>query len=309
MRKVLKWIGIVLGGLIGLIVLALVGVLIYGQVSFHKKVNRPVYPITADTSPEGVARGEYIVRDLVGCQGCHGPRVEEGQQPDRNAALSGHTEEIVFGPIEAGFNTPNLTPDAETGLGSWTDAEIAQAIREGIDKDGTVLAIMPSVELHNLSDGDVAAMIGYMRSMEPVHNEVPPVTVNTLGKAVLALGLFGPPNPAPQVTAAVPQPAAGTVEMGKYLSIACTRCHGETMAGGPVDGAAEGDPLAANLTPGGELAGWSQEDFINTIRTGVNPAGRQLDKSMPWRELARWHDEDLSAVFKYLKSLPAAQSK
>jgi len=105
MRKVLKWIGIVLGGLIGLIVLALVGVLIYGQVSFHKKVNRPVYPITADTSPEGVARGEYIVRDLVGCQGCHGPRVEEGQQPDRNAALSGHTEEIVFGPIEAGFNT------------------------------------------------------------------------------------------------------------------------------------------------------------------------------------------------------------
>ena len=62
-------------------------------------------------------------------------------------------------------------------------------------------------------------------------------------------------------------------------------------------------------TIGGELAGWTEEDFINTIRTGVNPAGRQLDDSMPWQELARWHDEDLSAVFKYLKSLPAAQPK
>ena len=308
MKKIFKWVGIVLGVVVGLAVIAIVGLLIYGQMSFHAKVNRPLYEIKADTSPAGLARGEYLVRDLIACQGCHGPRVAEGELADRDAPLSGHTEDIVFGPIEAGFNTPNLTPDAETGLGSWTDAEIARAIREGVDKEGTVLAIMPSPEFRNLSDADVAAIIGYLRSMAPVYNEVPPVTVNAVGKAVLALGVFGPPNPAPQVSAPVPHPAS-PVEIGKYLAFACARCHGETMAGGPVPGAAEGDPPAANLTPGGELAGWSEEDFINTIRTGVNPAGRQLDDSMPWQELARWHDEDLSAVFKYLKSLPAAQSK
>ncbi|MBI4771186.1 MAG: c-type cytochrome [Chloroflexi bacterium] len=261
MKKVLKWIGIVLGGLIGLLVIAFIGLAIYGSAKFHANVDRPVYEISADTSPEGLARGEYLVRDLVACQGCHGPEVEEGQEVERNAPLAGHAEDIVFGPIKAGFNTANLTPDPETGLGSWTDAEIARAIREGIDRDGVVLAIMPSGEFRSLSDADVSAIVGYLRSMEPVRNEIPPVTVNLVGKIALAIGLFGPPNPRPAVT------------------------------------------------PGGELVGWSEADFINTLRTGVNPAGRQLDDTMPWKDFARWHDEDFTAVFKYLQSLPAVSSK
>src|SRR3972149_7033640 len=144
LRKILKWVVIVLGGLIGLIVLALVVVLAYGQMRFHKKVERPVYAITADTSPEGVARGEYLVRDVIGCVGCHGPLVAEGEGPDPNGPPAGPSEPATFCPPSGNFAPPNLTPDKETGLGSWKDGEIARAIREGLDKDGVVLSIMPA---------------------------------------------------------------------------------------------------------------------------------------------------------------------
>ncbi len=311
MKKVLKWIGIVLAGLVGLIVVVAIGLGIYGQVNFHKKVNRPVYAITADTNAEGVARGKYLVREVIGCVGCHGPLVAQGQDADPDAPLAGHSEPVTFGPLSGNFAPPNLTPDKDTGLGNWTDAEIARAIREGLDKDGVALSIMPAAEFHSLSDADVAAIVGYLRSLAPVRNEVPDVTFNLPGKAMFALGLLTPLNPTPPIIAPVPAPAPGTAEAGKYLvSITgCVRCHGENLAGGPYQFQAEGSPPAANLTPAGELAGWSEVDFLTAIRTGATPSGHTLDKSMPWKDYARLADEDLSAIYQYLKTLPAAESK
>ncbi len=311
MRKVLKWIGIVLGGLIGLIVLALVVVLAYGQMSFHKKVNRPVYPIAADTSPKGVARGEYLVRDVIGCVGCHGPLVAQGQTPDPDAPLAGHSEPVTFGPLSGNFAPRNLTPDKETGLGDWTDAEIARAIREGLDKDGTVLAIMPSAGFHSLSDADVAAIVGYLRSLAPVHNEVPEVTFNLPGKAMFSLGIFEPPNPTAPIKDPVSAPAPGSTEYGKYLIglTGCVRCHGENLAGGPIPFAPPDTPPAANLTPAGELVGWSEADFVTALTTGQTPSGRTLDEAMPWKKYGRMKEEDLKAVFAYLKTLAKAESK
>ena len=311
LRKILKWVGIVLGGLIGLIVLALVVVLAYGQMSFHKKVDRPVYAITADTSPEGVARGEYLVRDVIGCVGCHGPLVAEGQAPDPNAPLAGHSEPVTFGPLSGNFAPPNLTPDKETGLGNWTDGEIARAIREGLDKDGVVLSIMPAYEFHTLSDADVAAIVGYLRSLAPLRNEVPAVTFNLPGKAMFALGILTPPNPTAPITDPVPAPAPGTAEAGKYIVsiIGCVFCHGENLAGGPYQFQEAGTPPAANLTPAGELVGWSEADFVTALTTGQKPDGRTLDETMPWKEYGRMKEEDLKAIFAYLKTLPAAESK
>lgn len=161
MRKVFKWIGIVVAGLLGLLVVILIGLAIYGNSQFHKVVDRPVVEIVADTSPEGLARGEYLARDANGCQGCHGPAVEEGEEADRDAPLSGQAEEMSMGPISALFASSNLTPDEATGLGSGTDGEIARAIREGLDKDGVTQAIMPSALFHDMSDADVAAVVGY----------------------------------------------------------------------------------------------------------------------------------------------------
>lgn len=306
MRKLWKWIGIIVGSLLGLLVVLLIGLAIYANTQFHKVVDRSVYEIVADTSPEGLARGEYLVRDAIGCQGCHGPVVAEGEEADRDAPLVGQAEEVSMGPISALFAASNLTPDEATGLGSWTDGEIARAIREGIDRDGVALAIMPSTLFRNMSDADVAAIVGYLRSLEPVHNEIPPVEANLVGKLVLSLGLIEPANPAEEITEPIAAAEPGTAEYGGYMVsiIGCMRCHGETLAGGPLPFAEEGAPLAANLTPAGDLASWTVDEFVLAVQTGVAPDG-QLHSSMPRFE--RLQVEDLQAIFLYLQSLPASQ--
>jgi mono/diheme cytochrome c family protein len=306
MKRVLKWIGIVVGVLVGLLVLVSVGLAIFANSQFHKVVERPVYEITADTSPEGIARGEYLIRDVVGCQGCHGPAVPEGEEADRDAPLIGHEEVSLVPP----FASPNLTPDEATGLGSWTDAEIARAIREGLDKDGVSLAMMPSNFYHTMSDADVAAMVGYLRSLEPVSQAIPTVEANLVAKILLTAGLFGAPNPTDPITEPVVAPESGTAAYGGYLLdtfIGCFRCHGENLAGGPIPFAEAGAPLAANLTPAGELDGWTTDQFITAMRQGTTPSGRELHEAMPRFE--RVNDADLQAVFLYLQSLSAVQSK
>lgn len=301
MKKILKWIGIVLGSLLGLLLLAFIGLTIYAQVSFKRTyANRPLYPIEAHTGPEGIARGEYLMEGIMNCtEACH----SEG-----SAILTGYSESIHEGPISLVFSPPNLTPDAETGLGNWSDAEIARAIREGVDKDGVGLVIMPSHNYHALSDEDLAAVVGYLRALEPVRNEVPPVSGNFVAKIMLALGMFGPspvgePISAPQVS---PQP--GSVEYGAYLVKlgGCSDCHGQDLAGGPMPMAGPGDAIPANLTPAGELANWTAGDFIAAVYGGFGEGGRQLSEDMP---RYRMDEADLRAIFAFLQTIPAVQSK
>ena len=308
MKKVLKWIGIVIGGLLGLLVVVIVGLAIYANINFRRVVERPIYEITADSSPEGIAHGEYLVRDVIGCQGCHGAIESEDEEPERDAPLIGNAIEVSEGPMQALFAPSNLTPDVETGLGAWSDAEIARAIREGIDKNNESLVIMPSYAFHNLSDADVAAIVGYLRSLEPVSNPIPDVELNLVGKIAFTTGFVGPASPTEPITEAVMTPEKGTVEYGDYFVNSlglCTICHGENLAGGEVPFAEPDTPRALNLTPAGELQGWTEADFITAVRTGVTPTGRELHEAMP--RLEKVTDEDLQAVFLYLQSIPAAQ--
>lgn len=316
MKTVLKWVLRVLGGLVVLAVVAIGIVLILGQLSWKRSIpDRPLYEIEADTSPEGVAHGEYLVRHVIGCGGCHGEGAAADDSPEAiiehvlNAPLTGSFLEVQDGPISFVFAPPNLTPDDETGLGTWTDAEIARAIREGLGKDGVALVIMPSSEFHGMSDEDVADIVGYLRSLEPVRNDIPPVDGNAPAKGLIALGAFGPRPLGEPITEPVLAPQAGTVEYGEYLMsfASCTLCHGESLSGS-TEPQVEGQPNAANLTPGGELAGWTEEDFLTTLRTGVNPAGRELDGvAMPWEIFKDMTDEDLGSIFMYLQTLPALE--
>ena len=304
MRKAFKWLGIILGGLVGLLILGIAGLLIYGQVTFKPTYDdRPLYPITADTSPEGVARGEYLLNSVMSCaEACHSP---EGRP------FVGTYEEIAMGPVRAVFAPPNLTPDEGTGLGSWTDAQIARAIREGVDKDGVQLAVMPSRFYTILSDSDTAATVGYLRTLEPVHNEIPPFSLNAFGKALFAAGMFGPRVQIKPITSVQNAPEPGSVEYGGYLVSlgGCRECHGEELAGGQLPFAEEGSPPVPNLTPAGELVGWSEAEFTAAMRTGKTPSGKQLDsEAMPWKSYAGMTDEDLSAIFRYLQSVQPVEA-
>jgi len=299
MKKIFKWIGIVFGAIIGILIIVIAGLVIYSNIKFKPSYSdRPLYQINADTSPENIARGRYLMEDAMLCtEACHS---EFGME------LAGGADEISEGPVRFVFAVPNLTPDQETGLGSWSDAEIARAIREGIDKDGVGLIGMPSYSYHALSDTDVSAVVSYLRNIEPIKNEIPPIEGNAIAKIMLALGLFGPDPVGEPIISEQVNPKQGSIENGKYMVAIgeCMGCHKQDLAGGPLPMAAPDDTPAANLTPGGELAFWSATDFIKAVKTGMHPGGRILDAGMP---RYRMTDEDLMDIFSYLQTLPASR--
>ncbi len=97
-----------------------------------------------------------------------------------------------------------------------------------------------------------------------------------------------------------PEPGV-TIEYGKYLATSCRFCHGETLGGGkPPDPNA---PAAPNIGAGSVTATWSEADFLRTIRTGTTPYGRHLTDAMPWKTFARLTDDELRAIWMYVRSV------
>ncbi len=259
-----------------------------------------------------VARGEYIVRNVAGCGSCH----NVGHSID--GVLSGGAE---FKDWRLGtIRSANLTPDPATGLGTWSDAEIVRAIRTGERKDGRLLApVMPYVWFHELSDVDAFAVARYLKSLPSVVREVKqsPGIVFKLGRAT-----FLGPEPSATETA----PARGpTVAYGEYLAqhvAMCGECH--TPRSG-LQGAADRSRLFAgeknppkdfpanpsNLTPdsGTGLGRWSEADFLVALRTGVTPRGDSINPFMPWRSIRRMTDDDLRAIYRYLRTVPPIRNE
>ena len=121
-----------------------------------------------------VQRGAYLVR-IMGCGDCHTPGYFLGM-PDETRALGG-SDVGFFIPGLGYFYGANLTPDPETGLGNWSDADIVTAIRTGTRPDGRILApSMPWAGYANLTDEDANAIAAYLRSLAPISNQAPPPT-------------------------------------------------------------------------------------------------------------------------------------
>lgn len=295
-RKILKWIGIALGGLIGLLVLAFVVLYIIGSVKWNKlhgTYEVPMETISIPMDQASIARGEHIATIRM-CRHCH---IDD---------LSGQSVSV---PGLVTLSIPNLT-SGSGGVGATNTVEDwVRAIRHGVGHDGRGLALMPSSVFYYLSDEDLGALIVYLKSLPPVDNELPKTDLGPLGRVMLTLGQL-PPEIVPSVTVIDhdgPRPIAPapgvTVEYGKYLATTCTLCHGENLNGQTIR---EGGNVyvALNLTRGGEMIGWSEEQFIATMRTGVTPGGKQLIDFMPWKYFGQMTDDELKAVWLYLQSLP-----
>jgi cytochrome c553 len=298
LRKIFKWIGIVLGSLIGLLVLAFVVLYIAGSVKWNKlhgQYDVPVETITIPTDQASIARGEHIATIRM-CRECH------------TETLSGQSDRA---PGLITLSIPNLTSGAG-GVGATnTDADWVRAIRHGVGYDGRGLVLMPSKIWYYLSDEDLGALIAYLKNLPPVNNEMPAADLEPLGRVMLVLGQL-PPEIVPNVISidhngprpVAPEPGI-TVDYGKYLASTCTLCHGSDLNGQTIS---EGGPqkyLAPNLTPGGELHSWSETQFMETLRTGVTPSGHQIIDVMPWKYFGQMTDDELKAVWMYLQSLPA----
>ena len=289
MRKVLKWIGIGLGALVGLALVAAGVIYFWAGSKLNERYTIPADQITVPTDAASIAHGQHMATAVFLCNQCHGPDLSGG---------------ILFqDPLMGQFAPSNLT-SGKGGVGqAYTDEDWARAIRHGVMNDGRAGISMMSNIYYKMSDEDLGAMIAYLKNLPPVDHEVPRTQLRILGRLFL---LQAEENmlPAKGIDHTAPRPPAAavgvTAEYGHYLASMCIFCHGENYAGYTGEGG------AANLTPAGELAHWTVDDFRTTLRTGVNPAGHALNpEQMPWKFVGQMTDDELAAVFLFLQSLPA----
>jgi|SRR5665213_2730541 mono/diheme cytochrome c family protein len=123
-------------------------------------------------APESqVARGQYLV-SIVGCGDCHTPG-GFSPHPDMSHFLAGSDAAFNM-PGMGSFTPPNLTPDAKTGLGTWTVDQIATAITTGVTPSGRILApAMPWSDFSHLTHSDALAIATYLKSLPAISNAVP----------------------------------------------------------------------------------------------------------------------------------------
>jgi len=267
----------------------------------------------ADFSAARLQRGHYLV-NLAHCFGCHGtPDFVHGQgQPKPGTEGSGQIlkDILVNGqPLPDGLVAPNITPDKETGAGTWSDAQFERAIRHGIGHDGRELFdFMPYAFFRSMTDEDVASVIVYLRSIPSVHNSLPKIH---LPFAVQR-------NMHPELEPAFPSGATDQVKHGWYLVRIgqCNDCHTPAdengnaitamMFGGGIrfDGPF-GTETTANITSDASgIAHFDADRFIRTIRMGRASGGvRDLKPIMPFSYFRNLNDEDLTAIFAYLRSV------
>jgi cytochrome c553 len=272
---------------------------------------RPLTNRVVERTPARLERGRYLVTSAqTPCLICHSPLDTTGGQFKvmDGMSLAGRNWEPDGVPF---VTAPNLTSDAETGIGNWSDDMLARAIREGIGHDGrTLFPIMPYEHYRNMSDEDLASIIVYLRSLPPIRNPLPPSKV---------------PFPLRRLINGVPQPIEGEVtadlstpeKRGKYITelAVCAECHSTAddqgnkvarmdFAGGTTLTYAGVAPVAsANITPAVNGIPYYTEDlFVETMRTG-RVRSRQLSSFMPTGYFKNFTDQDLKDVFAYLKAL------
>jgi len=269
---------------------------------------RPLTSRTFERTPERLARGRYLANGICACFSCHAPpdMKTPGLAPVAGKEGSGF-DFTAFG--FAGDVAPNITPDRETGAGTWTDDMFARAIREGVGHDGRFLdpSMMPYEFFRSLSDEDLASIVVYIRSL--------PARRNTLPKTTASPTLVAP-NAIPIATP-VPAPDLATpAKRGAYLSQigACQWCHtlrdenrksllGLEFGGGDLIPYVAGEVSSANLTRDPSGIGYYDEDqFLKTMRTGKVGA-RRISPMMPWWYFGLMTDADLKALFAYLRTL------
>lgn len=296
MRRLLRVIALAVAALVGVVLIALAVVFGISEKSLRATYQIDAEPITLPTDAASLERGRHLATAVAMCAACHSPNM---QQP----TFAGS----VFLDIPPGrFVASNLTGGAGGIGGSYSEADWVRAVRHGVRPDGSPLLFMPSANFYHLSDADLGAILAYIKSQPPVDTQLPASEMRLLGRVLVSIDRYKLPaeaveHSAPRVEMALP---GRTVEYGRYLTTVstCRDCHGMNLSGGPID--EPGAPPAPNLTPGGELNGWTEADFIKALREGVKPSGAHLRAPMPVEITRLMTDDELGAIYRYLQSLP-----
>lgn len=250
-------------------------------------------------------RGRYLMQSIVACGNCHTPQGPDGPLPGREMAGGMVIEEPPFT-----ARVPNITPDRETGIGGWTDAQIVAAIRDGRRPDGSLIGPpMPVARYRGMADEDAAALVAYLRQL--------PAVKNAVGKSEYRVPL--PPSYGPPVGRVPAVDRADRLAWGRYLAGPlghCIECHSTPDANGVPDvdkGLAGGGmrfsgpwgvSVAPPLTPA-RLGRYGDGQLKTLITQGLRPDGSRLLPPMGVGYYARMTADDLDALVAWLRSLPA----
>ncbi len=258
--------------------------------------------------------GRYLTQGPAHCVDCHAPieLVLENKGQKELIMSGGFGLEIPPGK----FYAPNLTPDLNTGIGRYSDGEIYRMLRYNIRPDGRAcINFMPFI---NMTDEDIYSLIAYLRTQEKIKNKMPERELTFLGKLLFAVGSIKPGVPDQPVLKSIKKDSSA--EYGKYLAYGvanCMGCHterdmktgefiGEAYAGGMTFGpdtfTEDWVFVSPNLTPDkrtGVMAHWDEETFIARMK-----AGKVFKSSpMPWSAFRSMKENDLKAVYRFLKTL------
>lgn len=320
----LKKILLVVGGLTGLLIVLAGAGLAY--LFLRKPAQAPPSSIKVAMTPERIARGRYLYESVADCASCHsqrdftrvgGPEVPSGR--GRGNIMS----DIVTG-LPGTIVAPNITPDVETGIGAWTDGEKIRAIREGVSRDGHALfPMMPYQGFRRIGDEDVQALVAFLNSLPPVRNPLPKT------KLIFPVSMLIKSAPQP-VDSVPPVDRSNKVKYGEYLVAVggCVECHTPLERGQPVPGrflaggrrfeTSFGAVVTPNISPDMDTGTgkWSEEFFLQKFydykeyAENGSPvmAGPESFTLMPWLGFARKTPDELSAIYAYLRSVPAVRN-
>jgi mono/diheme cytochrome c family protein len=281
-----------------------------------RRYDVPTPAIVRATAPDALARGQRLYRSA--CASCHTP---PGQTRSCGAPVRNFP--AAFGSIQAS----NLTSDPQYGIGGRSDADLARLLRHGVLPDGRYSRTMP--RLARLGDEDIAALMGFLRSDDPLFAPCNPGAaaatapghLSLTGKVALAFLSPAPPaNLGPSAPASIPVPARGpTPAYGRYLATAiygCVECHTDgltdldtklaapnLLSGGMELPDPRGTPIeSTNLTPDATgLGAWTLADFQRALSTGIGRAGLVVRSPMP---IFRYSEPvEIEAIFAYLQSV------
>lgn len=255
-----------------------------------------------------VERGAYLVNGILGCGNCHTPQGPRGLVMERQLAGGVQTFDGPAFKVKGA----NITPDRETGIGTWSDDDIKRAITQGMRPDGVVLApIMPVAFYRILTPADLNAIVAYLRSVPAIHNPVPAPEY----KASFAHAIY-PGGEKPFAEGDMRDP----LKKGFYLATIghCMECHTPRASDGVPrlkdalgQGGQEfegpwGVSVSRNITahPQAGLGAWSDGDIKRAITQGISRDGSKLHPPMLFAAYARMTEPDLDALVRWLRTVP-----
>ena len=280
--------------------------------------------ITISASKEQIERGKYLAHAVTVCMDCHSVRdwtKFSAPLVEGTLGQGGETFDQKFG-FPGAYYSKNITP---FGIGSWTDGELLRAISSGVNKEGKALfPLMPHPNYGRMDKEDLLAIIAYLRTLSPIENTVKEsssdfpmnIIINTIPKKAEFSKI---PDHKDQLA------------YGQYLfnAAACNECHTKQDKGAPIEGmtAAGGFefPLpsggivrSANITQDKEtgIGNWSEGAFVARFKmysdssyTHRTVAQGEFNTVMPWTMYANMTEEDLKAIFLYMKTIKPVTNK